>query len=149
MAAIRLAVSSEMTVRAHGRLDLFDDVPILVQDLPDDIGLHQPPAVRHTGEAGDHLDGCDLEGLPNGGGRHVHRTDAFLHMVEGGGDPRLSQHIDAGQLGKTERGVILAEQVPADHAAERHEGRDCRNGRWPRQRSGPRGCGDRRGISSA
>ena len=44
-------------------------------------------------------------------------------MVEGGGDPRLSQHIDAGQLGKTERGVILAEQVPADHAAERHEGR--------------------------
>ena len=94
---------------AHGRLDLFDDVPILVQDLPDDIGLHQPPAVRHTGEAGDHLDGCDLEGLPNGGGRHVHRTDAFLHMVEGGGDPRLSQHIDAGRLGKTERGMVLAE----------------------------------------
>ena len=84
---------------------------VRVQDVADEIGLHELSAVHHGAHGCGHFHVGDLAALTKGAGRQLHRAHAVSGVVQA--LFRLGGQVDAGGLPQAKGGKIIAESLLA------------------------------------
>ncbi len=85
---------------ANGWLGSLDDIVVRIDDLFDDVRLHQVAAVERRGQRRDQLDTRDLEGLAERAGaqfRDAHIVQCVVHSFI----IRFTRQVNAGQVAQT------------------------------------------------
>ena len=99
--------------------EVVDDLALRAEDVRDDVGLHQPPAVDHGADRRRHLEVRDLAALPEGAGRQLHRSHPVSGVVEA--LFRLGGQVDAGGRAEAKGRKVVAECLFAQPCADLDE----------------------------
>ena len=94
---------------AADRGEMVDDLALRAEDVRDNIGLHQPPAVDHGADRRRHLEVGDLAALAKGAGGQLHRSHPLGGVVEA--LFRLGRQVDAGGGAEAEGREVVAESL--------------------------------------
>ena len=99
-----------------------NDVALRVENLTDDIRLHQAASVDRRRDGGADLDGGDLEGLPEGGGGKLLAGFFGEGVVVVENAVRFAGKVDAGRFPEAEPFEVIVEVARPDLGADHHEG---------------------------